>query len=182
MSEGQSEGSVGLAHNWSPSQSPEDFVTEARFMIEELPNAKVDEKEPTCFVYLISVEWFEAWKEKVGFQALLRDRQNYGPHCVNMDVQLPVLNQDLLDTEFQKETRTSKYIFSREEQYSLFENILRPGIRQDDHFSVIKESLWKVIHQLYPQAIELKRVNLLKDDEIYAEIEVFWPMVNSFQN
>lgn len=161
-----------------PSITAEDWVQEAKLFTEMFSWAQVGEDEGNGFVFLLSVKWVEAWKEKVGY-SVVEDGVTLAPEHIKMELELPQVNSDLIDQEFQEQTEEYEFLKSDSPNYSLFASIVKSDATEYIDYLLIKEDAWNILKNKYPDSLELKRV---KVSDVYtglSSVEVKFPMVSS---
>lgn len=120
---------------------------------EQRGNASPGGQKIESQVWLVSVAWFEKWKEATGFE-LLNEGSTLEESDAKPTTLLPQLNDDLIDHEKQKSiSQVGKYLPT----WSHYNVVLRLGIQEDHHFIYVNEKLWNYICAQYPNAIEVKR-------------------------
>ena len=159
-----------------PSQTAEDFVREAQFFHKMLPTALIGWEVNECFVYLVSEDWFGKWKTKVDYQRLL-DGMQYGPENVKLHIELPQLNDNLVDHSFDQPHTDFKFLKPELENYSLFSVVTHKTLTEGFDYFAINEEAWKVLKILYPNAIEVRRLKYVDRSTHLSRIEVKFPMV-----
>lgn len=159
-----------------PSITPEDWVQEALLFGKMFTWAQIGNDDGNTFVYLLSQKWVESWKHKVSF-SIIEEGMNLEPSQIRMDFELPVLNEDLLDQEFQIKTPEYEFLMSKEANYSLFNVIAKPDILENIDYLLIREEAWKTVQAKYPNAKEVKRIKYIDPFTEFTRVEVKFPIV-----
>lgn len=159
-----------------PSATAEDYVKEAKFIMNMLPSAVVDWTETDCFVYLVSTNWFEYWKKKVSYQKL-EDGMEYGPQSIDMEANLPVLNLDLIDDSYDSNKEDFVFLKPKSENYGLFSVVTKSTISETNDYIIIREEAWTKVKGFYPDAKEIKRLKYTDQTTGYSKVEVKFPIV-----
>jgi hypothetical protein len=168
-----------LRQEIGPSRTAKDFMEEAKVMqvlLEEARREKYDNSEG--FVWLVSVQWLDAWKIKVGYEAF-EDGFEYTEEKVSLGRDPGRVNLDLLDGDFKEETEDYRFLKVADSQYAIFNVVTKPGIIEDQDFVVFSAEAWEVFVKLYPEAIEVRKIKYLDMITERPRIEINFPMVSS---
>ena len=116
------------------NRSNEDLKREAaqiRHYFEEYEKVKMNIEKGSKW-YIISLDWLNNWKAYVGYE---------GDEEMEKKFPGPITNEDILDDD-QKEIIEDKDI--------LFQNLnLRDNLREDQHFTILNEDIWKLLLSVY---------------------------------
>lgn len=156
------------------SVTAEDFVHEATKVHQLINNGQSENTQSlfanpkTKYYYLVSLEWYKKWKEKTNFR-LLEDGSSLSPSDIDLTIDLPPLNEDLVDREkFRVLDRVSSY----QPELDYLDYPVKFGVSEDVDYILVREEVWRYIKQKYPDAIRLKRATYTTSS--YEErVEVF---------
>lgn len=171
------EGIKGLSERICPSVTAQDWIEEAHLFKEMFQFAQVGSEEQNTFVFLLSNRWIEAWKDKVNF-SILEEGMELTPQHIKMEVELPTINQDLIDPTFQEHTEEYEFLKCKDDNYQLFNVVIKPDVTEYIDYTLIREDAWKVLKIKFPDAIELKRVKSTDPFTYQSIVEVKFPLVN----
>ena len=160
----------------SPSITAEDWVNEAILFGKMFQSAQIGSEEGMSFVYLLSQKWIESWKAKVSF-TLIEQGVDLNSSDIMMDIELPVLNDDLVDTTHEEKTENYEFLKSSKQNYQLFNVVAKLGIMEYIDYLLIKEEAWNILKAKYPSAIELKRIKFSDAETGLPRVEVKFPLV-----
>jgi hypothetical protein len=162
----------------APSVTAEDWVQEAVLFGKMFSQAQIGAEETGTFVYLLSQKWVESWKHKVSF-SMIEEGMNLEPSQIRMDIELPVLNQDLIDSEFKEKTEEYEFLKTNEPLYTLFNVVAKSDIIENIDYLLIREEAWNVVKAKHPDAIEVKRIKVIDNMTGFSRVEVKFPIVSS---
>ena len=108
----------------TPQQEAEQvrrLISKFSFEINNDSTGAISSESQRVLYYLLSINWFEKWKEKVHYDAeFTSSKQN------NQDSDLPILNNDLVDHEF-LESYKDQLIQSDRQEFSIINTPLKKG-------------------------------------------------------
>ena len=111
--------------------------------------------------YILSLKWFNMWKEKIGYDA----NQN-GFSVVEDSVQdkeLPEINADLIDHKF-LEKETENLILSVKDEHSIINNPMKTGQAENIDFMYVNKEIWEYFNSKYTGGWEIPRIGYLDGD------------------
>lgn len=161
-----------------PSETPQEWVEEAILFGKMFTWAQIGNEETGTFVFLLSQKWVESWKHKVSF-SIIEEGMNLEPTQIRMDIELPILNEELIDPEFQHKTEEYEFLRSKELNYSLFNVVAKSDILENIDYLLIREEAWKIVKAKYPNAMEVKRIKFTDPFTDFTRVEVKFPLVSS---
>lgn len=129
-----------------------DFYEEAR-QIHQITVEGQGELPETGFVYVLSLNFFNFWKEKTNFE-LIKDGLAPDEDKTKMDIEIPRLNHDLIDWE-----QTNRlYPYWRElKNLEWTQVIVKSELTERQDYEFVNKTVWEAFKRYYPDAVEIKR-------------------------
>lgn len=159
-----------------PCVDAKDWVEEAQLFGKMFAWAQIGNEESGTFVYLLSQKWVEAWKHKVSF-SVIEEGMNLEPEQIRMDIELPVLNEDLVDHQFQDKTDEYEFLKTKDSNYSLFNVVARADIAENIDYHLIRQEAWQMLKAKHPEAKEIRRIKFTDPETFFTRVEVKFPIV-----
>lgn len=136
----------------APKKEIGDYYEEAR-CVQQLISDGLAELPETGFVYLLSMEFYNFWKEKTNFEAI---SQGFEPEIdkTKMDIEIPRLNDNLVDWE---ETNSLHGYWRELSNLAWTQIVLKPGLQERSDYEFANKAVWELFKKFYPDAVEIKR-------------------------
>lgn len=129
-----------------------DYYQEAR-QIQQISADGGAELPETGFVYLLSMNFFNFWKEKTNFE-LIKEGLSPDEDKTKMDIEIPRLNHDLVDWD----ESDRLYPYWRElKNLEWTQLVLKPELTERHDYEFINKTVWEAFKGYYPDAVEIKR-------------------------
>jgi hypothetical protein len=141
------------------SRTADNFIEEAQTvnklilepLAEPTSNSWLSQKD--AFVFLVSIDWFNRWKEKVGFD-IVSGGGTLSADNIKIEIELPQMNLDLIDLE---KTESIAKVGGGFKNLSYLDVVVKDDATEGEEFKYVSGRLWDFIKSKYPNAIEIKR-------------------------